>query len=418
MIIFLTINLLINITHSLFYLDAKKYKEVNKIYAFMLLIFPVVVKYILILNLGNYNNSYKHIITWLLYLPLIIYITKNNKYQSIIVFMIVLCISTFIMSSAIVLLRTIIGDEYITSRNLGIVVITLNSITVYISYKYVRLPIRRLLKSFEGKSGAFWITPSVIFFFIYVIYSEIFKKEVAIEFFVIGLVIIVLVGIIVAIKSLDGILRKNAILSQEIATYDKIINMHLHYYEELNYKEHCLKIQKHDFKHMLSTVSTLANGEKNDLILELIENYVVNIKDINLKRYCENDVINANIAYYFSRAQKSGVKCSCRINIENDINISAGNLTNIMGNILENAVNATCILNGDRFIDLTGDMYKESFVIKCKNNFNKDMGIHGEGYGLLSIESICKKHNGYYKINKEGNIFEVIAILSVKKDRI
>ena len=58
------------------------------------------------------------------------------------------------------------------------------------------------------------------------------------------------------------------------------------------------------------------------------------------ERYCRNDVVNAIICYYASLARDSGIEFEAGVDYPDDCPVSDTDITVLLGNLLENAVEA------------------------------------------------------------------------------
>ncbi|MGL4773930.1 MAG: sensor histidine kinase [Clostridium sp.] len=202
-------------------------------------------------------------------------------------------------------------------------------------------------------------------------------------------------------------------LIDERKLHVKNLEIHLHYYHTLNKLVEDFRIERHDMKHYLGTINMLIKGQNYDEIEEITNEYGKRIDDLTLQRYSNNDVLNANISYYFSRANEEGIPVEHEILVSSKLSIFPGDLTNVLGNILENALNASAIEVKDRFINFKIKSRKNNLIITCENAYNDAFGKHGDGHGLDSIKRICEKYKGYMNIKRENSIFTIRVILPI-----
>ena len=59
------------------------------------------------------------------------------------------------------------------------------------------------------------------------------------------------------------------------------------------------------------------------------------------ERYCQNTILNAVFSSYYSKAVKSKIKIESHLAIPNELPVDAAELSIVIANALENAINAT-----------------------------------------------------------------------------
>ena len=94
-----------------------------------------------------------------------------------------------------------------------------------------------------------------------------------------------------------------------------------------------------------------------------------------------------------------------------------------MGNLLDNAIEATSKLNDNKYIKLHIKYNKGTVFIAVKNSFDGKLNIVGNEYkttkdsdslhgiGMKSIETTIKQYNGEMKVSHTNNEFLVKIIL-------
>lgn len=139
---------------------------------------------------------------------------------------------------------------------------------------------------------------------------------------------------------------------------------------------------------------------------------------------CENHAADAVIRHYADLARDHAVQVTMSLEIPERLPIAVNDLCIILGNLLENAVEA-CMRQsaGERFIQLkakTGN--KNMVVISVKNSFDhkiRQSGTlflsskrRGEGIGTASIHSIADKYLGIAKFIYSEHVFQAFVLLN------
>ena len=152
-----------------------------------------------------------------------------------------------------------------------------------------------------------------------------------------------------------------------IYLYDKIIESVANSYETMVLKEQMkaysnelslrsenekkIKALRHDMRHHLNEISLIVeSGDKNRL-----NEYLTNISDtiIETKPFadCGNPAIDSILNYLLGQARTSGIKTNLHIMVPENLSISEFDMNIILGNLLENAIEA-CQKVSDPWIDI------------------------------------------------------------------
>lgn len=197
--------------------------------------------------------------------------------------------------------------------------------------------------------------------------------------------------------------------------YDKrIINM---YKQMLGWR--------HDFRNHINVIlGKLQYKDKEDAISYIYE-MSNDIYRLEQNIYTDNVVINSILLSKKKESEEHNIKISLDLNIDYDIKVSDIDMCIILGNLLDNSIEACSNIEGDRFIDLKIVSQTNRLIIKISNNTNgnlnevdgkffttKKNGIHG--LGLMQIDEIVKKYNGYINRKHEGNIFTTYINIEYK----
>lgn len=182
---------------------------------------------------------------------------------------------------------------------------------------------------------------------------------------------------------------------------------------------------RHDIKnHLLTIDSFLDKGhiaEAKKHITNIIGVYQ-NTAEIIHTGFPEIDgLLNAKL----QPAKESDVDINIKVSLPSDFNFSSFDLTVILGNLVDNALQAVYLVEKDRFIDFRMDCSKGIFIIKISNPFSTEIKMkNGEiitskedkenhGFGLKNVIEILEKYNGTLETDTQNGIFTTTTALYI-----
>ena len=205
----------------------------------------------------------------------------------------------------------------------------------------------------------------------------------------------------------------------------QLFEMQSHQYRTL--QEHMRQTARlrHDFRHSVHLLSSLAEkGDLDGIRLHLAE-YENRIAENTSVHYCENAALDALFGYYHEAAVQAGIKIDWKLELPEPLTISELDMVGLFGNLMENAV-AGClgVPEGTRYFSLTAELrHGNRLYIVSTNSFNGQVrkgkdGFYstkhgGRGIGLASIAAIAEKYQGTVQVSGEGKEFLVDVVLKV-----
>ncbi len=198
------------------------------------------------------------------------------------------------------------------------------------------------------------------------------------------------------------------------------------YYSLLQNQYENSNIIIHDIKRHLMSVKELANHNDCYNILKYIDDLYGEYDIKYLRKYSNHKLINAIINRYMEMCKTFGIDFYCDIRDIDFSFISDANLTAILDNLLENAIEAAKD-SELKTIELTIKESNENFVaINLENSCatapkksggelittKTDKEVHG--YGIKSIKRIAREYNGNidYSFNENTMVFTFTVVLT------
>ena len=172
---------------------------------------------------------------------------------------------------------------------------------------------------------------------------------------------------------------------------------------------------KHDFHHHLQTLKGQLESGEIARALAYIEQLDRQLMQMDTLLKTGNVSLDAILSAKISQAKAENIAVTVKANVPDSLTISDVELSIVIGNLLDNSIEACRMAAGDRFIRIymamKGNMLYFSMLNaagekKKKNgslfSSHKD-GVHG--FGLRRAEAILEEHGGWVKYNSEDGAF-------------
>ena len=137
-----------------------------------------------------------------------------------------------------------------------------------------------------------------------------------------------------------------------------------------------------------------------------------------------NPILSIILTEYRKRAEIESISFDYDVSVPNDWNISAVDAYIIIGNTLDNAIEACMKLDNpsDRFIRVYVDIFKEQLYISVQNSnggkikkigktYHTTKESNSHGFGLIRVDNIVNKYNGYINRQNEEGVFATEVML-------
>jgi len=183
------------------------------------------------------------------------------------------------------------------------------------------------------------------------------------------------------------------------------------------------KTIRHDLKNKLTPLLSLASDRRNDEL----QAHLAELTEIYSQRSgyaaCGNVAIDSIIN--FKLMEKPDVRANVEIFIPKDLSVPALDLAVILGNMLDNALEATENVE-DRWVDITIKFQIGYLTIEIINSYDGILleagGVYlthkedreNHGLGLKSIEGVIQKYDGLMQITHDEKQFRAKVLIYVE----
>ena len=180
---------------------------------------------------------------------------------------------------------------------------------------------------------------------------------------------------------------------------------------------------RHDLRHHLFEIEGLAKQGEDEKICtyidELRRTFVDSKQMVHTGEYETDSLIN----YLLDNAKNHQIDVTCDIKIPEDIDVSRCKLNVIVGNLLENAIEAAAQADEKRIV-LTMQFSAGILFLQIKNTYNGPVRVEGghvlgkksqnnHGIGLRSVQDLVREQNGSLDISVTDQFFVAEGMIPV-----
>ena len=298
--------------------------------------------------------------------------------------------------------------------------ITVLIIVGVLALKYFSPYLSKIFNKDNRSVIIFGITPAVYYFYDYGIsvYHDVlnFTDPLVSEFMPFFLSVVFIIFCIVYYKEYElkaDALRKEQIINISVKQQEKELNA-------LKHREQDIRILKHDMRHLLNYISDCLDNDDIVSARKLIDGYISNVNETDLKTYCDNQTINYTLSHYHDICRDNNIEFITEVKIS-DILVDETIFFSILSNALDNAVKAQSKLpKYDRRIYILLKESGNKLLLMVKNPYAEipffvdglpvsDKKNHG--YGTQSILHMTEVLGGKCLFSTENNEFIVRVII-------
>ena len=205
----------------------------------------------------------------------------------------------------------------------------------------------------------------------------------------------------------------------------QLLEMQAHQFHKLQeYMKKTARL-RHDFRHSVHLLSTLADNGDLDSIRTHLAAYEQQLTESVSVQYCANAALNALFGYYHEIAESQKIRTDWKIELPEPLTVSELDMAALFGNMIENAIAASAVLpEHERYFNLTTEIrHGNNLYIVSTNSFNGKVRKGKEGYystkhsgrgiGLLSITAAAEKYGGSAQIRNSSKEFFVDVVMKI-----
>ena len=204
-------------------------------------------------------------------------------------------------------------------------------------------------------------------------------------------------------------------IDKRIATYQReLIETH---YQEVDNMYRKMRGWRHDYRNHIQAMKVMAANGNMDGIKAYLDELDTDLNTVDTVVKTGNAMADAILNSKISLAQSKSIAVHCDAHIPVKLQMSELDLCCILGNLFDNAIEASLSLpKSERqirvYMDMKGTQLYISFtnftsgrkLNKVGNLFQTSKG-EGHGFGLVRIDNIIERLGGYLSRNSEDGAF-------------
>ena len=210
-------------------------------------------------------------------------------------------------------------------------------------------------------------------------------------------------------------------IDRRIAAYQNSL-MNAHYAEVDNMYTH-IRGWRHDYRNHIQVMKSYAASGDMEAIISYLDALDTDLQSVETIIKTGNKMTDAILNSKISLARARNITVIAEANIAVELRTSQLDLCIIIGNLLDNAIEACLALPEDArvirvYMEMKNTQLYMSFTNATASGKQRKVGERhlstkgeGHGFGLARIDHIIERHHGYINRNSEDNAYTTEILL-------
>lgn len=274
----------------------------------------------------------------------------------------------------------------------------------------------------ERSYYVFWILP--IAFVLVNLYLLSLKNSLLLNEQLMGLYAIlclVLIGLLLLFYLLFYLVARELGHNTQLRQKNQFLHMQTAQYEVLRTAIEETRRARHDMRHQFNALSALADRGAWEELKRYLAEASASVPNAELG-LCKNQAVDGVAGRYAGLCRQNGVDFQCRLELPADLPVGEMEVCVVLQNLLENALDASRNVQGQRYISLRACVHGDRLLLLTvenpysgeivqKNNVFQSTKPGGTGIGLQSVAHIAEKNGGYCKFVYGDGVFTANVLL-------
>lgn len=212
---------------------------------------------------------------------------------------------------------------------------------------------------------------------------------------------------------------------------DQLLSMQTDYYKHVEEAQIEVTALRHDLKRHLHSIVSLLQMEQYDQALEYIHEIYDSTNHMTVPVNSGNRMVNIMLNRTKIQAEEAKIAFTTNIMIPPELPIENVDMCIILGNLLDNAVEACQRITDEevkKYINVEILFRKAFLILSITNSFNGEYLMDGGRYesmktgvtfcgiGLSNVSTVVKKYDGDMKVSHDEHAFTVSIMLALEKE--
>jgi signal transduction histidine kinase len=220
---------------------------------------------------------------------------------------------------------------------------------------------------------------------------------------------------------------------EQLLASEKMLLIQKKYYEQVEENMIQQRQMMHDMRHQLVVLNEMCKDQDYTALESYVSDLLIRHGSTYTRRFCKNVAINAILNGYITVAEQKGIAVTMDIDFPEEMYINRYDLCTVLGNGLENAIEACQRIDESeelytkRSIHLRSAIKNERVIIRIENTCKEEpktrkghvessKGTLG-GVGLQSVRSIIEHYHGNMSMEYKDNLFILIIFMCIDKTK-
>lgn len=218
--------------------------------------------------------------------------------------------------------------------------------------------------------------------------------------------------------------QKNAHLAQN----NHLLSLQTIQHEHLQQRINEARQAKHDVHHHILLIREYLRSGKLQELEAYLDDYSASLPETQSLIHCQHYATNILLSHFAQQAANRGIPMDIFVQLPEKINLPETTLSVVLGNLLENAIEASeKAAQSRRQITVRGKAGMGFVFFEITNFYEGDLrqnkhgsylttkSGHGHGLGLDSVAKLAASLGGILELNTDNNLFRVSVMLPEKK---
>ncbi|KSV57953.1 sensor histidine kinase [Acetivibrio ethanolgignens] len=244
-------------------------------------------------------------------------------------------------------------------------------------------------------------------------WESLANRELEDVFFFLIMCVMILTVYFLILSGILGVIERRQ-TEEELQFARKLINQQREYYNQTLEHIEQVRIIRHDFRHHIHALVHMDREQQTRYLQNLQKELEQNADVI----FCQNQAVNGIMQEYASRAEQGKIEFSVNMDLSAHVPIDDLTLCIVIGNLLENAMEACLRMKEGRFIRVKARWMEDHLMMLVENSYTGKIREDGGkilsskkdgGLGLLSIRRILNQPGDDFDVYFDGNVFTAMV---------